>query len=66
MDCDAPDSADLRDVLESIAREIERQSGTQAYQQAFRKAARIVRSYQRCKLYVPIQTDGTSQQLAQP
>jgi hypothetical protein len=59
-----PDDADLRDVLESIARDLENRAGNPTYQQAYKKAARVVRSYQRCKLYVPIQTDGTSQNAA--
>lgn len=57
---------DLRDVLESIARDLENRAGNSTYQQAYKKAARLVRSYQKCKLYVPIQTDGTSQNQAQP
>jgi hypothetical protein len=63
MGCDAS-AADLRDVLESIARDLEKRAGNATYQQAYKKAAIVVRSYQRCKLYVPIQTDGSSKQSA--
>jgi hypothetical protein len=55
------DSTDLHDVLESVARNLENRAGNPTYQRAYQKAAIVVRSYKRCKLYVPIQTDGTSQ-----
>ncbi len=55
------DSADLHDVLESVALNLENRAGNPTYQRAYQKAAVVVRSYKRCKLYVPIQTDGTSQ-----
>jgi hypothetical protein len=58
------DNPDLRDVLESIARDLENRAGNPTYQQAWKKAAVLVRSYQRCKLYIPIPTDGSSSKQA--
>jgi hypothetical protein len=55
------DSADLRDVLECVALNLENRAGNPTYQQAYKKAATVVRSYKHCKLYVPIQTDGNAQ-----